>query len=83
MRSSVFQQLGGFRDVKLMEDLLLMKALKKHGRVVLLEERLTVSARRWQQQGIVRQTLRNWTLIALAAVGVSPNWLARFYPHVR
>jgi hypothetical protein len=31
----------------------------------------------------VRQTLRNWTLTALAATGVSPNRLAAFYPLVR
>jgi hypothetical protein len=32
---------------------------------------------------VVRQTLRNWTLTALAAGGVSPDRLARFYPIVR
>jgi rSAM/selenodomain-associated transferase 2 len=83
VRRDVFESLGGFPDVRLMEDLLLMKRLKKVGRIALLEQRIHVSPRRWQQRGVIRQTLRNWSLIALAQCGVSPNRLAGFYPHVR
>ena len=42
-----------------------------------------VSPRRWQRTGLVRQTLRNWTLTALAAAGVHPDRLAAYYPAVR
>jgi hypothetical protein len=42
-----------------------------------------VSPRRWQRAGLARQTLRNWTLTALAAGGIHPDRLARFYPVVR
>lgn len=83
VRREAFEAVGGFPDLRFMEDLFLMKRLKKQGRVVLLKDRLTVSARRWQKKGIVRQTLRNWGLILLAQIGVSPNRLARFYPNVR
>lgn len=83
VRRDVFEQLGGFPDLKLMEDLFLVKSLKNRGRLVQLNDRLRVSARRWQRSGVVRQTARNWTLLALAQLGVSPNRLARFYPHVR
>ncbi|MBT6155009.1 MAG: glycosyltransferase family 2 protein [Planctomycetaceae bacterium] len=83
IRRDIFESLGGFPDVRLMEDLLLMKRLKKVGRIALLEQRIHVSARRWQQRGVIRQTLRNWSLIILAQCGVSPNRLAGFYPHVR
>ena len=38
---------------------------------------------RWEQAGVVRQTLRNWALTALAGLGVHPNRLARHYPHLR
>ncbi len=65
-----------------MEDLFFMKRLRHEGRFVLLNERLHVSARRWQQSGVVRQTVRNWMLTALAQAGVSPDRLAWFYPHV-
>ena len=83
IRRAIFEQLGQFPDVKLMEDVLLMKRLRRAGRFVLLDERLSVSARRWQKHGIVRQTLRNWLLLTLAMCGVSPNRLARFYPNTR
>ena len=83
VRRKVFKQQGGFPDLKLMEDLFFMKRLKKVGRIALLSSRVSVSARRWQRKGVLRQTLRNWALIILAQCGISPNRLARFYPHVR
>lgn len=83
IRRGVFEELSRFANVTLMEDVLLMKRLRRRGRLVLLDERLSVSARRWQRHGIVRQTLRNWLLLALALCGVSPNRLARFYPNTR
>lgn len=83
VRRDVFEELGGFPELKLMEDLYLMKRLKKRGRIVQVSPPLVVSPRRWQQAGIVRQTLRNWTLLALAGCGVSPDRLASLYPHVR
>ncbi|MFQ5732806.1 MAG: TIGR04283 family arsenosugar biosynthesis glycosyltransferase [Planctomycetaceae bacterium] len=83
VRREAFERVGGFPELQLMEDLFLMKRLKTLGRVVLLDTPLHVSARRWQQQGVARQTLRNWALTLLAQCGVSPNRLARFYPHVR
>ncbi len=83
VRREVFEQLGGFPELRLMEDLFFMKKLKKAGRFVLLDSRIHVSPRRWQQTGVLRQTLKNWTLITLAHTIISPNHLARFYPHVR
>ena len=79
IRRSVFEQLGGFPDVKLMEDLLLMRAFRKLSRPVVLAGPVYVSPRRWQQRGVVRQTLRNWTLLAAQAAGVAPDRLAKFY----
>ncbi len=83
VRRSVFEELGQFPELKLMEDVFLMKRLRRAGRFVLLPDRLTVSARRWQRHGVIRQTLRNWTLLTLALVGVSPDRLVRFYPNTR
>jgi rSAM/selenodomain-associated transferase 2 len=80
MRREVFEQLGRFPDVKLMEDLLLMRAFRKRSRPVLLPGPVHVHPRRWQQRGVVRQTLRNWALLGARAVGVAPDRLARFYP---
>lgn len=83
VRRATFDEVGGFPNVALMEDLYFMKSLKQAGRVALLDSRIHVSARRWQRTGPMRQTLRNWGMIALAHSGVSPDSLARFYPDVR
>lgn len=83
VRRSVFEQLGGFPALALMEDLFFMKRLRHEGRFVLLDGPLHVSARRWQQRGVVRQTARNWFLTGLAQAGVSPDRLQRLYPHIR
>jgi rSAM/selenodomain-associated transferase 2 len=82
MRREVFEQLGRFPDVKLMEDLLLMRAFRKRSRPVLLPGPVHVHPRRWQQRGVVRQTLLNWALLGARTVGVSPDRLARFYSPV-
>lgn len=83
VRRHVFEQVGGFPPIPLMEDLYLSKRLKGEGRLVLLPNRLHVSPRRWQQMGVVRQTLRNWAFLGLAHCGVPPAVLARRYADVR
>ncbi|NPU84526.1 MAG: glycosyltransferase family 2 protein [Syntrophaceae bacterium] len=81
LRRSYFQAIGGYREIPLMEDVDLMRRIKRRGdRVVFLEARVSTSARRWEREGILRCTLRNWTLIGLYLLGVSPGRLARFYP---
>jgi rSAM/selenodomain-associated transferase 2 len=83
VRRDVFSELGGFPELPILEDLYFMKRLKRAGRFRLLPQRLHVSARRWERTGVVRQTLRNWRLIALAHCGMSPERLARQYADVR
>jgi len=83
VRRTVFEQVGRFPELRLMEDVFLMKRLSRAGRFVLLSDRLAVSPRRWQRHGVIRQTLRNWMLLALALCGISPDRLARFYPNTR
>jgi hypothetical protein len=61
----------------------LSKELRRRGRVVVADRRVFVSPRRWRAQGLVRQTLRNWALTALAALGVHPDRLADNYAAVR
>ncbi|MEO1994704.1 MAG: TIGR04283 family arsenosugar biosynthesis glycosyltransferase [Planctomycetaceae bacterium] len=84
VRRCIFERLGGFPELPLMEDLYFSKRLKREGLLRLLRDPpLRVSARRWQQNGVLRQTVRNWFLIGLTALGVSPSRLVRMYPHVR
>ena len=83
VRRGAFDRVGGFPEIPLMEDVGISLRLRRLGRLAVLPQRIHVSPRRWQRHGIVRQTLRNWSLTAAAALGVPPADLARFYPHLR
>jgi rSAM/selenodomain-associated transferase 2 len=83
VRRELFERVGGFPPLRFMEDVFVSRALRQHGRVVVAPRRVFVSPRRWRREGVVRQTLRNWALTALAAGGVHPDRLAAFYPAIR
>lgn len=83
LRRRDFFRLGGFPRIRFMEDVFFSRTLARHGRVVVVNKKIYVSARRWQRVGLVRQTLQNWTLTALAMAGVAPDRLAEYYPRVR
>ena len=69
MRRDFFWKLGGFPHVSLMEDLMLMRRVRSLGRIQLVRHAIHVSPRRWEQSGVIRQTLRNWLLATLAVWG--------------
>lgn len=79
VRREVFRQVGGFADVPLMEDVEFSKRLRKIAKPVLLDGPITISDRRWKQNGVVRQTLRNWSIQYSFAMGASPEKLRRRY----
>ncbi|MBI1899808.1 MAG: TIGR04283 family arsenosugar biosynthesis glycosyltransferase [Planctomycetia bacterium] len=82
LRRDVFFRGGGFPEAALMEDVLLVRKIRRCGRLVLLPGRIHVSPRRWQKHGIVRQTLRNWRLLTALGWGADPERLAEHYePH--
>jgi rSAM/selenodomain-associated transferase 2 len=77
-RSTYFSS-GGFPEQPLMEDVALVKRLRKLGRIVLAPACVTTSARRWQQHGLLRTTLINQLILLGSAVGVPPHRLAQWY----
>ena len=80
LQRSLFIELGKFPPQPLMEDVCLSRRLYRSGhRVHLLPGPVSVSARRWQRHGVIRQTLRNWLLLAAYYANVSPSRLAYFY----
>lgn len=75
-----FEGLGGFPDVPLMEDVEIMREIKRRGdKIRIVHEKVMTSPRRWEKEGVIRCTLRNRALITLYYLGVSPKRLARFY----
>ena len=79
LRRSVFQHLGGFPDVPLMEDVLLMRRLRCVGRLAFLPGPVHTSARRHEKHGLIRQTLRNWFLLSAERLGVPLERLSSQY----
>ena len=83
VRRSVFEQLGGFAEIPIMEDLDFTKRLKRVGSVAALREQVTTSYRRWETCGPVRTILLMWGLRFLYWIGVSPRKLSVLYGAVR
>jgi rSAM/selenodomain-associated transferase 2 len=76
----LFDCVGGFPQIPLMEDIALSRRLKSHCRPACLNERLITSARRWRRHGTLRTILLMWSLRLAYWLGVSPVWLAQRYP---
>ncbi len=79
VRGEVFRALGGFREMVLMEDFVLMAQLRRLGRVRIADAPAVSSARRWLELGVLRTTLINQAVIAGYLAGASPETLARWY----
>ena len=80
IRKEYFHASGGFREIPLMEDVEFMRRIKKAGdRIYIIPEKVKTSPRRWEREGILCCTMRNWLLITLYSAGVPPEKLAAFY----
>ena len=83
VRRHIFEQLGGFADMPLMEDIDFSRRLKRKGMTAALTETVTTSFRRWEQQGPLRTILLMWALRFLYWIGIDPHRLAHLYKTVR
>ena len=83
VRREVYFQIGGFAPLALFEDLDLLRRLRRVGKFVHLNSRIVASSRRFEQRNFALVWLHWTTLQLLYWCGVSPNWLSRWYPHVR
>lgn len=80
VRRSAFEAVRGFAEVRLMEEVLLMREFRhRRWRIELLPGPIHVDPRRWLKHGVLRQTLRNWMLLTGLNLGISPDRLAKFY----
>jgi rSAM/selenodomain-associated transferase 2 len=83
VRGAVFQRLGGFRDIPIMEDIDFTRRLKDEGTVIAVRSQAITSFRRWQRRGTLRTIVKMWALRLLYRLGVSPHRLAQWYADVR
>ncbi|MBI3401471.1 MAG: TIGR04283 family arsenosugar biosynthesis glycosyltransferase [Acidobacteria bacterium] len=75
----VFVALGGYRELPVMEDVDLVRRLRRAGRLHHSPLSAVTSARRWEADGWVRRSSENMLLVFLFFLGVSPEWLAQRY----
>jgi rSAM/selenodomain-associated transferase 2 len=82
MTREIYQHVGGFPRIPIMEDVAMTDRLKRAGvRVRLLHSRVLTSARRWKKRGYFVNLLKNTALFTLYRMGVSPWTLAGYYGH--
>lgn len=79
----LYNIVGGFPNLPVMEDVALCKQLKRHCVPACSRLKAITSARRWQQNGVIKTVLLMWALRLAFAFGVSPQRLAQIYQQVR
>jgi rSAM/selenodomain-associated transferase 2/rSAM/selenodomain-associated transferase 1 len=79
IRRDVFDAIGGYRDLPLMEDVDLARRLKRVGKLLHHELRVRTSARAWERDGWLTRSAQNMCLAGLFVCGMSPAVLARVY----
>ncbi len=83
VKKQVFQEMEGFTEFPICEDLDFYKRLKIMGSVVLLKEEVLTSSRRWANEGIWFTTIRNILIATLFALGFPPRILTKWYQTIR
>lgn len=84
VRRSLFESLGGFPDIPLMEDIAISKRLRQQGKPLVLASPVVTSSRHWRRRGLLRTVLLMWSLRLQYFLGVSPERLhRRYYPERR
>lgn len=78
IRRDVFDRIGGFPEIPVMEDVVFVRRMEEAGETVLLTGPILSSPRRWEGEPL--RTMLLWAFMQLMfALGVSPHRLARFY----
>jgi rSAM/selenodomain-associated transferase 2 len=79
VRRDVFERVGGYPDIPLMEDIALSRTLRRLGAPACLAARVTTSGRRWEERGVWRTVLTMWRLRLAFFFGADPHVLALAY----
>jgi rSAM/selenodomain-associated transferase 2 len=79
VRREVFQRIGGYPELPLMEDIALSAALLRQSPPACLRETVLTSGRRWERHGLLRTILLMWWLRAAFFFGADPRRLAQRY----
>ena len=79
IKKDLFDRVGGYPEIALMEDVAFCKLLKKHSKPHCLKDSVVTSSRRWESNGVIKTILLMWKLRLYYFLGVSPNKLNKMY----
>ena len=79
IEKKLFDHIGGFPEIALMEDIEISRRLRKISKPVCIKQRVTTSSRRWEKNGIVATVLLMWKLRLYYFFGTSPEKLKQLY----
>jgi rSAM/selenodomain-associated transferase 2 len=79
IRRATFLEVGGFKEMPLMEDYELAIRMKRRGRTTILPLTVTTSGRRFLRKGLVRTAAHNWQTVIRYRLGADIDDLARSY----
>jgi rSAM/selenodomain-associated transferase 2 len=80
MRRNVFKELGGYSDVLFMEDVEIMRRVrKKNMRIAILKGSVLTSSRRFRDDGYIKHSVRFFFFHLIYWLGASTEWMGRHY----
>ncbi len=79
LKASIFQDIGGFPNLPIMEDFELIRCLRKQGKIAIIPVTVITSGRRWEKLGLVKTTLINQLIVAGYLLGIPPEELVGWY----
>lgn len=83
VRRDLFEQVAGFADIPLMEDIEISSRLKISSKPTCVPGRILTCSRRWRQNGILKTIFSMWRFRLQYWVGVSADHLVvRYYPQM-
>jgi rSAM/selenodomain-associated transferase 2 len=84
MKKELFDRLGGFADIALMEDIEISRRMKNLGKIVFVGPPIKASARRWLMEGVFHTTFRDWFIaLSYSFLRRSPLMLKKYYRDIR
>ena len=79
MKKSLFDEIGGFPEMQIMEDFILIGRLKRMGKIVIVPNAVATSPRRWLHLGVFKTWLINQLIIIAYYLGLPSERLTRIY----
>jgi rSAM/selenodomain-associated transferase 2/rSAM/selenodomain-associated transferase 1 len=83
MKRTLFERLGGFKEMPIMEDVDMVGRLRELGRIVIVPQKIKTSARRWKQLGYVKTFITNQLFMLAFTAGISPERIVKWYRGTR